>query len=91
MSQTLAERMTLEQAVRGLGLRVAESDANFIWVHLPSDGGGSDEEAVVAGLRERRVLVRAGRSLGREGALRVTVGTAAENESFAAALGELLA
>jgi histidinol-phosphate aminotransferase len=41
-------------------------------------------------LRERRVLVRAGRSLGRQGALRVTVGTDAENERFVAALGELI-
>ena len=36
------------------------------------------------------MLVRAGVSLGREGALRVTVGTAAENERFVGALGELL-
>ena len=50
-----------------------------------------DAEAdVVAGLRERGVLVRAGTSLGRAGALRVTVGTPAENERFLAALGELL-
>jgi len=45
---------------------------------------------VVSGLRERGVLVRAGASLGREGALRVTVGTAAENDRFVGALGELL-
>jgi histidinol-phosphate aminotransferase len=36
------------------------------------------------------VLVRAGGSLGREGALRVTVGTGPENERFLAALAELL-
>jgi histidinol-phosphate aminotransferase len=34
--------------------------------------------------------VRAGASLGREGALRVTVGTSAENDRFVGALGELL-
>jgi histidinol-phosphate aminotransferase len=45
---------------------------------------------VVGGLAERGVLVRAGASLGREGALRVTVGTEAENERFVAALGEVL-
>ena len=37
------------------------------------------------------MLVRAGAALGREGALRVTVGTEAENERFVAALGALLA
>jgi histidinol-phosphate aminotransferase len=35
------------------------------------------------------VLIRAGGSLGREGALRVTVGTEPENDRFLAALGEL--
>jgi histidinol-phosphate aminotransferase len=90
VSRTLAARLELEEAVRELGVWVAESDANFIWVHLPQDGPRSDEGAVVAGLRERGVLVRSGRSLGREGALRVTVGTPAENGRFVAALGELL-
>jgi histidinol-phosphate aminotransferase len=73
--------------VRRLGLRVAESDANFIWLHLPDE---VEEADVVAGLRERGVLVRAGASLGREGALRVTVGADHENERFVAALGELI-
>jgi histidinol-phosphate aminotransferase len=74
-------------AVRELGLWVAESDANFIWLRLPD---GSEEGEVVAGLRQRRVLVRAGASLGREGALRVTVGTPEENARFVAALGEVI-
>jgi histidinol-phosphate aminotransferase len=34
--------------------------------------------------------VRAGAALGREGSLRVTVGTDAENDRFLGALGELL-
>jgi histidinol-phosphate aminotransferase len=87
VTQTLAARLDLEEGARGLGLWVAESDANFIWLHLPD---GVSEADVVSGLRERGVLVRAGASLGREGALRVTVGTAAENEKFVGALGELL-
>ena len=87
VTQTLAARLDLEEGVRALGMWVAESDANFIWLQLPE---GLDEAAVVSGLRERGVLVRAGASLGREGALRVTVGTAAENERFVEALGELL-
>ncbi|MGZ4185247.1 MAG: histidinol-phosphate transaminase [Solirubrobacteraceae bacterium] len=87
VTQTLAARLDLEEGVRGLGVWVAESDANFIWLHLPEE---SDEAAVVSGLRERGVLVRAGASLGRADALRVTVGTAAENERFVGALGELV-
>jgi histidinol-phosphate aminotransferase len=79
--------MSLEDAVRQLGLWLAESDANFVWVRLPEDAVEAD---VVKGLADRRVLVRAGHSLGREGALRVTVGSERENERFVAALGELL-
>ncbi len=88
VAQTIAARSVLEEATRGLGLWVAESDANFIWVRLPEDG--RPEADVMAGLRERGVLVRAGTSLGREGALRVTVGTESENARFVSALGELL-
>ncbi len=85
--QTLALRSTLEEGVRDLGLWVAESDANFIWLHLPD---AEREGEVVGGLRERGVLVRAGGSLGRAGALRVTVGTESENARFLRALGEVL-
>ena len=87
VTQTLAARLDLEEGVRALGLWVAESDANFIWLRLPD---GVEERDVVSGLRERGVLVRAGASLGSEGALRVTVGTPGENERFVRALGELV-
>ena len=85
--QTIALREGLVDGVRELGLWVAESDANFIWVRLSED---ADEAAVIGGLRERGVLVRAGRSLGRERAMRVTVGTEPENEKFVAALSDLV-
>ena len=72
--------------MRSLGLWAAESDANFIWLRLPEE---IDEAAVVTGLRERGVLVRAGGSLGRSGALRVTVGTeAGRTLRFLAGLAE---
>jgi histidinol-phosphate aminotransferase len=87
VERTLALRVGLEDGLRDLGLWVARSDANFVWVHLPDD---ADEPALVGGMRERGVLVRAGASLGREGALRITVGTERENERCCAALGELL-
>ena len=87
VTQTIAWRLELEEGLRGLGLWVAQSDANFVWTELGED---VEETSVVSGLRERGVLVRAGRSLGREGALRVTVGTSQENERFLTALRELL-
>ena len=88
VTETVASRLELEDRGRALGLWVARSDANFIWLHLPET---VEEADVVAGLRERRVVVRAGGALGRDGSLRVTVGTDAENERFAGALAQVLA
>ncbi len=87
VTATVAARLELQDGVSELGLWVAESDANFIWLRLGDEGR---ETRVVSGLRERGVLVRAGGSLGREGALRVTVGTDSENERFLGALRDLL-
>jgi histidinol-phosphate aminotransferase len=86
VTHTVAARLALTDGLRDLGLWVADSDANFIWTHLAPD---ADEDAVIAGLRERGVLVRAGRALGRDKSLRVTVGTDAENRRFLAAMSEL--
>jgi histidinol-phosphate aminotransferase len=87
VERNLAERIALEQALRGLGLEVAESQANFVWLDL---GEQRSEPDVMRELAERGILVRAGGALGREGALRVTVGTQAENERFLEALSALL-
>jgi histidinol-phosphate aminotransferase len=87
VTHTVAGRCELMDGLRALGLWVAESDANFVWCHLPDDCVEAD---VISGLSQRRVLVRAGAALGRERALRVTVGTDAENARFLAALGELV-
>jgi histidinol-phosphate aminotransferase len=87
VERNLAERIGLEQGLRALGLEPADSHANFLWFDL---GDERDEAEVVRGLSQRGVLVRAGTSLGREGALRVTVGTQADNERFLEALGALL-
>ncbi|HET9719721.1 MAG TPA: histidinol-phosphate transaminase [Solirubrobacteraceae bacterium] len=90
---TVAGRASLTAGARQLGLWVAASEANFVWIRLTGateEDAAEHEAAVVAGLRERGVLVRAGNSLGRAGCLRVTVGTGPENQRFLAALGELL-
>jgi histidinol-phosphate aminotransferase len=87
VTHTVAARIAVTDGLRELGLWVADSDANFVWTHLAD---ADAEPGIVAGLRERGVLVRAGAALGRPGSLRVTVGTDAENRRFLAAMGELL-
>lgn len=86
-------RAQVVHGLRALGIEPAAGEANFCWFDLPgTDQGDADratavEQGVVAGLRERGVLVRAGTPLGRPGALRVTFGSPAENARFLAALG----
>ncbi|HEY3725789.1 MAG TPA: histidinol-phosphate transaminase [Solirubrobacteraceae bacterium] len=87
VTHTVAARLELIDGLRSLGLWVAESDANFVWTHLPDDSAEAD---VLGGLAERGVLVRAGGALGRPLSLRVTVGTDAENARFLQAIGELV-
>jgi histidinol-phosphate aminotransferase len=85
VERAVAGRMQLAGGLEELGLKVADSQANFVWVHLPDD---AEEAQVLAGLTERGVLVRAGTALGRENALRVTAGTEEENDRFLRALRE---
>jgi histidinol-phosphate aminotransferase len=87
VARNVAERTSVDERLRALGLDPAESQANFCWFHL---GEGRDEQEVMRGLADRGILVRAGTALGGEGALRVTYGTPAENERFLQALAEVL-
>jgi histidinol-phosphate aminotransferase len=87
VERNLAERIGLEDGLRQLGIEPAESQANFVWFDLGSERVEAD---VMRGLAERGILVRAGGALGRAGALRVTVGTQAENERFLESLTALL-
>jgi histidinol-phosphate aminotransferase len=89
VARTVAERVSVEERLRALGIQPAESQANFCWLHL---GEHHDEQAVMRGLSERGVLVRGGSALGSETpALRVTYGLPEENRSFLDALAEVLA
>jgi histidinol-phosphate aminotransferase len=91
VERNLAERIGLEDGLRRLGLATAESQANFVWFDLPdAEDPAEAEREVLRGLAQRAILVRSGESLGRAGALRVTVGTEAENERFLEALAALL-
>lgn len=94
VERAVLARVEVAGGLERLGLRVAESQANFCWVTLPAAAGeepAATERRVVDGLRKRGVLVRAGDALGRAGCLRITYGTPAENERFLAAMAELLA
>ena len=87
VARNVAERISVDERLRALGIEPAESQANFCWVPLGAD---RDEQAVMRGLQERGVLVRGGTALGGAGSLRVTYGTPEENARFLDALAELL-
>jgi histidinol-phosphate aminotransferase len=88
VARTVAERISVDERLRALGLQVADSQANFCWFALGED---RDEAAVMRGLEERGVLVRAGSALGSQTpALRVTYGLPEENARFLDALAEVL-
>ena len=87
VERAVVARVEVEAGLNALGIEPADSQANFCWFDLP---GGAAESDVVRGLQERGVLVRSGGALGREGALRVTYGTPAQNARFLAALGDVL-
>jgi len=86
VESTIAERLRVEEALRELGLATSESQANFSWIDL----GEADEGAVVAGLAERRIAVRPGGALGGPGHIRVSYGTAEEDDRFLDGLREIL-
>ena len=96
VERNLAERLGLEDGLRRLGVEPAESHANFVWFDLPGRDDADEqrtaevEREIIRGLADRAILVRSGTALGRTGALRVTVGTEAENTRFLEALGAVL-
>lgn len=77
-----AERDATVDWLRGLGLTVADSDANFVLF-----GRFPDRHAVWEGLLERGVLIR---ETGPDGWLRVSIGTGEEMAAFRAALEGVL-
>ena len=87
VERTIIERIHVESELEDRGLTTSDSDANFTWVDL----GDRDEDAIMRGLGERGVIVRAGKDLGGPGHLRVTFGTRPQNDRFLAALDATLA
>ncbi|MBB5869347.1 histidinol-phosphate aminotransferase [Allocatelliglobosispora scoriae] len=72
------QRDRIVATLRERGLRVADSDANFVLFET-----GGDQQAVWRALLERGVLVR---DVGLKGWLRVTAGTPAETDAFLTAM-----
>jgi histidinol-phosphate aminotransferase len=68
------------------GVAITPSEANFLWLRTERPAGELYEA-----LKQRSILVRSfhGRGGRLSQQLRVTIGTAAENDEFLAALAEL--
>jgi histidinol-phosphate aminotransferase len=84
----VAERERVSRALAELpGVTVTPSQANFLWFRT-----GRPAADLFQGLGERSVLVRSFHQRGGRLAeqLRVTIGTAAENDRFLSSLRELL-
>ncbi len=89
VTRTVAERISVDERLRAMGIQPADSQANFCWLHLGED---RDEEAVMRTLAEQGVLVRGGSALGSSTpALRVTYGLPEENIRFLDALAGAIA
>jgi histidinol-phosphate aminotransferase len=81
-----AQKRALYRALDARGLSYPPTDANFVIVRT-----GRETGPVVAAMRQRGVLVRDGGRLGLPGHLRITIGTAAQNERMLSALDAALA
>ena len=77
-----AQRDRIVDVLRGWGLTVADSDANFVLFAVP----GGDARRTWQQLLDKGVLIR---DVGLPGRLRVTAGTPDETDAFLTALGEL--
>jgi histidinol-phosphate aminotransferase len=82
VAEIVAERERMSAALLGLGYAVPPSQANFVW--LPT---GTRTAGFARGCEDRKVIVR---PFAGEG-VRVTIGTAEENDLFLAAAAELRA
>lgn len=82
------ERSRLTEALRALGCAVPDSETNFVLARMPA---GANAPAVQQGLREAGLLVRWFDADGLRDRLRITVGTARENDRLLAALRTQLA
>ncbi|HXF54831.1 MAG TPA: histidinol-phosphate transaminase [Hyphomicrobiaceae bacterium] len=71
--------------IERLGLKVTPSAANFVLIHFP-DAPGEDAEAADAFLKRRGIILRRVGAYGLPNALRMTIGSEADNKAVVAAL-----
>jgi histidinol-phosphate aminotransferase len=85
------QRTMLVEALRALGLKVWDSEANMILVRV-QQGTGDAAARLFAGLKARKILVKNVSAMHPllAGCLRLTVGTPQENAQMLAALRESL-
>jgi histidinol-phosphate aminotransferase len=88
VASVVAERGRVASALSAIGgIRVAPSQANFLWVELPGDAGAVHTALLARGIVVRSFHARGGR-LARW--VRITVGTPAENDALLEALPHCL-
>lgn len=83
--ETVAQREILRMQLRDLGVAVAPSAANFLFVDLRRANG-----PVAEALLARGIIVKPWKEAGYEHFIRVSVGAAADNRLFVAALADIL-
>lgn len=79
------ERSRLTKELNSMGWKVIPSQANFILVHVPEGNG----KAAYQGLKEQGILVRYFDKPGLTDKIRITVGTADENNALLAGIKSL--
>lgn len=82
-------RAWTRDAIRGLGLEVAESHCNFLLVGFPAENG-KDAVSADTYLKTRGLIVRRVASYGLPDCLRITIGLEAEMRACVAALADFL-
>lgn len=87
MGRLRLERSRVAEALRSLGLRVAPSQTNFLFVDTGRDSG----EVADRLLREAGIIIKAWREPGYERFVRATIGSPAENDRLIAALEQVCA
>ncbi|TAD90743.1 MAG: aminotransferase class I/II-fold pyridoxal phosphate-dependent enzyme [Alphaproteobacteria bacterium] len=87
---TAAARTQLREGLTRLGCHVWPSVTNFLLVRLPEGCNRSPEQIAASLLADHNILIRPTTDYGITQSLRITVGTAAENETLLAGVAQVL-
>jgi histidinol-phosphate aminotransferase len=87
VNQVVGERSWLADQLRALGFEVAPSATNFLFVRPPA---GAAAEAVIEGLRERKILVRHYDRPPIEGWIRITISLREQHDALLQSLRAIL-